>query len=56
MALGSLVSAGINEVLWLILTPEQWAFAGKIGLAVLQALFTMVALFPIIQAAAREEA
>lgn len=49
MALGSLISAGLNEVLWLLLSPEAWALAGKIGLFILNAVFTMFALFPIIQ-------
>ena len=49
MALGSLVSAGLNELLWLALSPEAWAFAGKIGLALLNLVFTMIALAPIIK-------
>ena len=53
MALGSLLSAGANELLWIWLSPEAWAFAGKVGLAVFNGIFTMVALFPIIQETAR---
>ncbi len=53
MALGSLLSAGLNEALWLILSPESWAFAGKIGLAVLNTAFTIGALFPIIVQSAK---
>ena len=55
MAIGSLISAGVNEILWLMWwqTPETWAFFGKIGLAVLQAIFTMIALFPLIQQTAK---
>lgn len=48
MALGSLISVALNEALWIALSPDAWAFAGKVGLAVLNMAFTMYALFPII--------
>lgn len=54
MALGSLLAAGANEVIWVLTSPDVWAFAGKIGLAVFQFIFTGFALYPIIARTARE--
>ena len=56
MALGSLLAAGANEVIWYTANPDFWAFAGKIGLAVFQFIFTGLALYPIVMRAAREQA
>ena len=56
MALGSLLAAGANEVIWALTNPDFWAFAGKIGLAVFQFIFTGFALYPIVVRTAREQA
>lgn len=53
MALGSLLSAGANELFWIWLSPEAWALAGKLGLGAFNVVFTMIALFPLIQETAR---
>ena len=56
MAIGSLVAVGVNEALWWYwkdTSPETWAGVGKIGLAVLNIVFTVIALYPIVQTAAQ---